>query len=60
MTYPQALVTASPAGWIGVHLVSREGLAETITHTAATMLSSFLDPTTETARTPMVPAWPFG
>jgi DNA-binding transcriptional LysR family regulator len=43
------------AGWIGVHLVSREGLADTITHTAASMLSSFLTTTTEMARTPMVP-----
>ena len=44
------------AGWIGVHLVSREGLAETITHTAATMLSSFLATTTGTARAPVAPA----
>jgi DNA-binding transcriptional LysR family regulator len=35
-----------PAGWIGVHLVSREGLADTITYTAVTMLSSFLATTT--------------
>jgi hypothetical protein len=35
--------------------VSREGLADTITHTAASMLSSFLTTTTEMARTPMVP-----
>jgi hypothetical protein len=39
------------AGWIGVHLVSREGLADTITRTAASMLSSFLTTTTEMART---------
>ena len=44
------------AGWIGVHLVSREGLADTITHTVAAMLSSFLATTTGTARAPVVPA----
>ena len=43
------------AGWIGVHLVSREALPDTITHTAA-MLSSFLTTTTGTARAPMVTA----
>lgn len=43
------------AGWIGVHLVSRDGLADTITHTTAAMLSSFLTSTTGTARAPMVP-----
>jgi DNA-binding transcriptional LysR family regulator len=31
-----------PAGQIGVHVVSRDGLADTITYTALTMLSSFL------------------
>jgi uncharacterized NAD(P)/FAD-binding protein YdhS len=39
-----------PAGWIGVHLVSREGLADTVIHTAVTMLSSFLATTTGLAR----------
>ena len=43
-----------PAGWIGVHLVSREGLADTVIHTAVTMLSSFLATTTGLARTPVV------
>jgi len=42
-----------PAGWIGVHLVSRTGLADTITHTAVTMLSSFLASTTDLARIPV-------
>jgi hypothetical protein len=31
-----------PVGDIGVHLVSRDGLADTITHASATMLTSFL------------------
>ena len=31
-----------PAGNIGVHLVSRQGVADTITHASVTMLSSFL------------------
>jgi DNA-binding transcriptional LysR family regulator len=31
-----------PAGDIGVHLVSRDGLADTITYSSATMLTSFL------------------
>jgi DNA-binding transcriptional LysR family regulator len=42
-----------PAGWIGVHLLSRTGLADTITHTAVTMLSSFLASTTDLARIPV-------
>ncbi len=42
------------AGWIGVHLVSREGLADTVTHTAVTMLSSFLTTATAPARAPIV------
>jgi hypothetical protein len=37
-----------------VHLVSREGLADTVTDTAVTMLSSFLATTTDLARTPVV------
>jgi hypothetical protein len=41
-----------PAGWIGVHLVSRTGLADTITHTAVTMLGSFLAAATGLARPP--------
>ncbi len=40
------------AGWIGVHLVSRDGLPDTITHTAAAMLSSFLATTAGTAQAP--------
>ena len=43
-----------PPAWIGVHLVSREGLADTVIHTAVTMLSSFLATTTGLARTPVV------
>ena len=40
-----------PAGQTGVHVVSRDGLADTITYTALTMLSSFL--TTATAPAPV-------
>ncbi len=44
-----------PAGHIGVHLVSRAGVAETVTHTAASMLSSFLA-STRNLRTAVAPA----
>jgi len=51
-----------PAGHIGVYVVSRDGLADTITHTAVTMLSSFLTATTGPAPTPIIdqppaPGW---
>jgi hypothetical protein len=49
-----------PAGQIGVHVVSRDGLADTITHTAVTMLSSFLTATTGPAAIPIVDEPPAG
>lgn len=58
------LAELPPAGPIGVHLVARDGLADTVTYTAASMLRSFL---AEVARAlpvsapfPAVPAAPRG
>ena len=46
------------AGSIGVHLVSRDGVADTITYASVTMLSSFLaDPVPVS---PALPRWQLG
>jgi hypothetical protein len=45
-----------PAGNIGVHLVSREGVADTITHASVTMLSSFLAGPVPVSPLPVSPA----
>jgi hypothetical protein len=41
-----------PAGRIGVHLVVRDGLADTVTRTATSMLSAFLAAIAWTTREP--------